>query len=354
MGQTSYVPFASDGLETSIESFSRSLERSLATEQTDRFFNLLPIRFDFIYDRLPKAHVDGIFFIVGYSPDHRASYDLSKDRILAQSLKVLFSRHPLRSAPVVVIHRGCHDEDFVLKIRSCFDGLDTTFISSGSRKRFDRLPRVILREAVRQFLLRRKSVSNLVETIHVLQDDEASQKYISTIGRFSPILIARLLQRPEDIFNLHPEAFERLMATLLEEEGFEIEPLGRWNEADGGVDIMAVRSISNGISIRVAVQCKRYSRDRKISAEPIRALAGVLDKFKAHVGVIATTSYFTSAAQQEAGEHFWRISLRDYERLIADMKNYGIYKRTESGLWLPGSASSNLGLPHNLATLADA
>jgi hypothetical protein len=346
-GQLSYVVNKSNHLETTLESFQKSLEKSLATEQQNKFFTSLPMRFDFVYNRIPRAQFDGIFFIVGSRPDHLVSYELTKDRALVQSLKFAFSRDPSREVPIFVIHRGRPDEDFALEVRSFFDGLNSAFIPSGSRRKFDRLPRATLREAVQQFLLHKKSAANIVEEVHVLQDDEASPDYLSAIGLFSPILISRLLQRPEDIFNLHPEAFERLVAALLEDEGFEIEPLGRWNEADGGVDIMAVRYISNGLSIRTAVQCKRYARDRKISAEPIRALAGVLDRFKAHVGVIATTSYFTSAAQKEAGEHFWRINLRDYERLVADMKNYGIYKRTESGLWLPGGEFSSPGFSHN-------
>jgi restriction system protein len=191
------------------------------------------------------------------------------------------------------------------------------------------------REYVRQLLLRAIPDLQLVEAVEILQEREAGLSYKLVMQEFSPALIERLAQYPEDIFNLPPDVFERVSAELLKEEGFEVETVGRWNEPDGGVDILAVRHLDFGMAFRVAVQCKRYSRNRRVSAEPIRSLAGVLDRFRAHAGVVATTSYFTEHAKEEAREHFWRISLRDYDRLLQDLKAYGVYRRTESGIWLP-------------------
>jgi hypothetical protein len=60
IGQLSYVE--AKELETTLESFRKSLERSLAAEQKDKFFKSLPIRFDFVYNRIPKAQLDGVFY----------------------------------------------------------------------------------------------------------------------------------------------------------------------------------------------------------------------------------------------------------------------------------------------------
>ena len=95
--------------------------------------------------------------------------------------------------------------------------------------------------------------------------------------------------------------------------------LSSWNQADGGVDIIAIRKLDTQYPIRFAIQCKRYSKNRRVSADPIRSLAGVLDRFQAHVGVLATTTYFTRPAREEAKQHLWRINLRDYDNIVASL-----------------------------------
>lgn len=89
------------------------------------------------------------------------------------------------------------------------------------------------------------------------------------------------------------------------------------------------------MDIRLAVQCKRFKRERRVSAEPIRSLAGVLDRFRVHAGVIATTSYFTKEAEEEARRYFWRISLRDYDNILHSLQTFSGFELQATGLWLP-------------------
>ncbi len=118
------------------------------------------------------------------------------------------------------------------------------------------------------------------------------------------------------------------MKNIYEALGFDAAPIGAWNQADGGVDIIALAKTDAGTPMRLAIQCKA-SRNR-ITARPIRELAGVLDKFKAHQGIVATTSKFTRDALDEAEGHFWKVSLQDrddiYRRMLAivrpDLKQY--------------------------------
>lgn len=116
-------------------------------------------------------------------------------------------------------------------------------------------------------------------------------------------LIQHLKAYPNDLYQIPPKTFEEIIATIFRNEGFETELIGSWNQADGGVDVIAVRKVVDGIALRTAIQCKRYKPERRISADPIRSLAGVLDRFHAHVGVVATTSYFTESAQEETESH---------------------------------------------------
>lgn len=126
---------------------------------------------------------------------------------------------------------------------------------------------------------------------------------------------------PSQLCQLHPGAFERLVALLLEQEGFSVKLLGSWNQPDGGVDIIAVQNVGIAGEYRIAVQCKKTAHNRKISARPIRELVGVLDRFNAHAGVIVTTSKFTNPAKKEAQNFFWRISLKDYGDIVKALRD---------------------------------
>lgn len=134
-------------------------------------------------------------------------------------------------------------------------------------------------------------------------------------------LMSWLAQHPEDIYAVHPGTFERIVARIFQASGFEVEVISSWNQPDGGVDLIAAQRVSGMIDLRVAIQCKRHSITRRVSAEPVRSLNGVLDRFRAHLGVIATTSEFTQDAWREAGRYFWRIQLLDHQKIVAALKD---------------------------------
>ncbi len=145
-------------------------------------------------------------------------------------------------------------------------------------------------------------------------------KFFVSISDCTHELIQHLKTNPKDIYQIHPKTFEELVAAIFRNEGFQTELIGSWNQADGGVDVIAVRKIVDGVTLRTAIQCKRYKPERRISADPIRSLAGVLDRFKAHTGVVASTSYFTKSAQEETESHLWRIGLRDFNSIVNSLK----------------------------------
>lgn len=132
-------------------------------------------------------------------------------------------------------------------------------------------------------------------------------------------LLLKVQRDPEELDQLPPGVFEELVAKIFQNEGFETERITSWNQADGGVDLIAIRKLGSEHPVRFAIQCKRFSRDRRVSAVPIRALAGVLDRFRAHVGVVATTTHFTRPARVEVRRHLWKIHLRDYDNIVASL-----------------------------------
>lgn len=127
-------------------------------------------------------------------------------------------------------------------------------------------------------------------------------------------LIAYLVAHPQALDSLTPRQFEGLMASIYRNLGFDTESVGAWNQADGGVDIVAVSKTVAATEFRLAIQCK--ASKRKISAKPIRELAGVLDTFHAHQGVVATTSTFTSDARREAEGTLWKLTLQDRDAVV--------------------------------------
>ena len=117
----------------------------------------------------------------------------------------------------------------------------------------------------------------------------------------------------ERILLLDPSDFEHLVGHLLTAIGFEIEvtqPV-----ADGGVDFRGVLNVSNAAQVNITGQVKRYKRDSKISARPIRDLRGRIPI--GSQGTFVTTSDYTKDARRVAEEDgFARVGLINGEQLV--------------------------------------
>lgn len=109
----------------------------------------------------------------------------------------------------------------------------------------------------------------------------------------------------EKVRGLEPEQFEKLCAALLLGMGYHFvsyTPI----TGDGGIDIKA--SADPLGASRVIVQAKRYKKGNNVGVSAVRELAGVLTK-EGDVGVLITTSKFTSDCIKEARSHPNRIEL---------------------------------------------
>jgi HJR/Mrr/RecB family endonuclease len=150
----------------------------------------------------------------------------------------------------------------------------------------------IQREDAQPELLATAMENRLVEVVPAAVLDR-----LKTVD-FVPITILdQILRSPESMRALTARDFERFIATLIDQLGFEnvvITP----RSGDQGRDVLATKTM-HGIPILFAFECKRYRPDSRVGPEILRALLGTITHgpTKANKGVLVTTSTFTSGAR---------------------------------------------------------
>lgn len=145
------------------------------------------------------------------------------------------------------------------------------------------------------------------------------------LNKIMPNLVRHLRSVPDDIYRIDPHTFQLIVAEIINKEGYDVQFISPPNKADGGVDIFAIRIDDVSGENRVAVQCKRNQKRNRISAEPIRALNGVLDHNQAHKGILITTSYFTKQAIEEVRTKLYKIGLRDYDYIRGKLNELDLH-----------------------------
>ncbi|HEY4428990.1 MAG TPA: restriction endonuclease [Solirubrobacteraceae bacterium] len=128
----------------------------------------------------------------------------------------------------------------------------------------------------------------------------------------------------ELLFEVPPDAFERLARRVLREAGF-VSATVTGKSGDGGIDGIGVYRLSL-VSFPVFFQCKRYRGS--VGASAVRdfrgAMAGRGDK-----GLLITTGSFTAEAKQEATrDGAPPVDLIDGERLCDLLKEHKLGVRT--------------------------
>lgn len=122
----------------------------------------------------------------------------------------------------------------------------------------------------------------------------------------------RLAEYPEERFGLDDRRFEELVAYLYEEEGYEVHLTKQTR--DGGKDVIASISMPHGV-VSLALECKRYSANRRVGEREVRSLVGVVAS-RFTQGVLVTTSSFSQPAKDYAKEREYILSLKDGEELM--------------------------------------
>ena len=102
---------------------------------------------------------------------------------------------------------------------------------------------------------------------------------------------------PDRLQALHWRDFEKLVAALMESQGYEVE-LGPGRN-DGGVDIRLLQRDPVG-DILTLVQVKRYRSDRRIQLEAVQALHGAMTVEHGRQSMFVTTSEYAPSARRFA------------------------------------------------------
>lgn len=139
----------------------------------------------------------------------------------------------------------------------------------------------------------------------------------------SEALVRDLQKRPEDLLGISDRDFEKVLAELLTDMGWDVELTKATR--DGGKDILAYMNTEIG-QLLCLVEAKRYRTDRKVGVDLVRTLYGTLCDYQANSAMMVTTSSFSPNAHEFQQRHQYQLSLRDYTDVvgwITKFKNKG-------------------------------
>jgi len=135
------------------------------------------------------------------------------------------------------------------------------------------------------------------------------------VAQFSPsfALLRELQRRPSFIDSLTWRQFEKLIATLLERDGYTVELMQ--GSKDGGVDVMAVKDQGAAGYFKTLWQAKKQSVKNKVGISVVRELADTRHEFGASKGIIVTSSYLTRGALERIERDKYILGKVDREDL---------------------------------------
>lgn len=144
------------------------------------------------------------------------------------------------------------------------------------------------------------------------------------IRNFSPSIpiIQQVQRRILRLDELSWREFEKLMADLLETEGYEVELMR--GTKDDGVDIVAKKKVGSVGLIKSVWQAKKNRIDRKVGLSVVRELADTRRELGASKGVIVTTSYLTRGALDRIERDRYILGKMDRDDLSSWAGNLGL------------------------------
>lgn len=115
------------------------------------------------------------------------------------------------------------------------------------------------------------------------------QQFAPTVG-----ILQRVQRKLIQLDELSWRDFERLIASLLETDGYAVELMQ--GSKDGGVDVVAIKDLGDAGLFKCIWQAKKNRFDRKVGLSLVRELADTRREHGASKGIIVTTSFLTSGA----------------------------------------------------------
>lgn len=132
----------------------------------------------------------------------------------------------------------------------------------------------------------------------------------------TPDIVRLLAQEPDQLREMGPEFFEKLVCNRLDAMGFDVQRVGSSTfHKDGGIDIIAVPREAVFPSL-IAVQAKHTSLPgRKVGPQPVRDLIGAVNLHGLNMGLLVTNTTFTPDARWVAEKQPVLTRLQDIEDL---------------------------------------
>jgi restriction system protein len=137
--------------------------------------------------------------------------------------------------------------------------------------------------------------------------------------RFIDYLDAQL----DDLSRMHWRQFEFLVGEFFCRNGYDVHvtpPSG-----DGGVDVRAARAGGGVGPELVLIQAKRFSSDRQVGVETVKALWSDIDEVAAIRGVVATTSTLAAGARAYCEARRYRLTAAErpiVEKWLRELATY--------------------------------
>jgi hypothetical protein len=146
----------------------------------------------------------------------------------------------------------------------------------------------------------------------ITPEDPLFQHIANDIQIVNGSALKNLKYRPEDIFKLNPREFEKMMAELMEKQGYRVDLTKATR--DGGKDLIVARHQDLGNFIYY-VECKQYSPERPVGVNLVRELAGAVWADRVTAGIVITSSYFSPKAVEFSNQIKHQMSLVDFVKL---------------------------------------
>jgi len=151
------------------------------------------------------------------------------------------------------------------------------------------------------------------------QDKETPEKSSVILTDINMELKRYFNKHPERLYDLSPRKFEELIASILEDLGFDVQLTKATR--DGGTDIIAY--IRNSVcEFLTLVECKKYAPDNKVGVGIVREVSGVHHLKNASKSIIVTTSFFSKDAVEMAKAIEHQLELKNYEDLKVWLSEY--------------------------------
>lgn len=174
---------------------------------------------------------------------------------------------------------------------------------------------------VHRGLIEHFSGVNLGDLDRIWTPSAPTSECVQVVHSMERLLVQKVMRQPRDLYSLSARDFEILMAELFRDQGWTVELTKQTR--DGGADIIAVRS-DVGSHLKMLIEAKRRAPDSPIGVGVVRELYGVRQLHRVSKVMLATTSYFSPAAQREFAPVIpWELELSDYNQILSWIKEYG-------------------------------